>query len=48
VGISVLVVGFFEVLTVAYGGPVSVKPWAKRVFAVLITVQAVAMVFLFA
>ncbi len=48
VGISVLVAGFFQWLSVAYGGPVRVKTWAKGLFACLFAVQAVAIVLPFA
>ena len=47
VGISVLVVGFFQVASITYDGGWVLKWWAKLLFIILIGVQAVALVALF-
>jgi hypothetical protein len=40
VGISVIVVGYFQIASVGYRGQWVLKLWAKRVLAALIGVQA--------
>ena len=49
VGVSVLVVAYTTWFDVAYGGSkISVRAWAKVLYATLIAVQLVAMVLLLA
>lgn len=47
VGISILVVGYFQTMGVTYDGTIILKRWVKRLFAAMIAVQVVALVFLF-
>ena len=47
VGISVLVVGYFQIMGVTYDGTVILKPWVKWLFGLLIIVQVVALIALF-